>query len=203
MAKKKTGNGNAFDAFAGKKTPAKKTSPKIPAEVTEEVKNAVDLAISNKAQTKLLEAETKKAELIIIEHVFPQQEAAARKDNYCKSFTVEGNEGTLTYTTIDKFSVPKEDDVEAEIRKLLGKDFDTYFRMLRTVKFTEEAMQDKDLINDMVAVAQEHDYEVPDVFSIVDELATVKGMDKSQFNLPKAKLAALRTLIKQYKASLK
>lgn len=203
MAKKKTGNGNAFDAFAGKKTPTKKTSPKIPAKVTDEIKDCVDLTIANKAQVKLLDVETKKAELTIIEHVFPQQEIAAREGNYCKSFTVEGNDGAVTYTTIDKFSVPKEDDVEAEIRKLLGKDFDTYFRTARTVKFTDEAMQDKSLVNDMVAVAQEHDYNVPDVFSIVDELATVKGMDESQFNLPKAKLAALRTLIKQYKASLR
>jgi len=202
MAKKKN-SGNAFDAFAGKKTPAKKTSPKIIAKVTDDVREAVDLAITNKAQVKSLEAETKKAELVIIEHVFPQQETAAREGNYCKSFTVEGNDGALTYTTIDKFSVPKEQEVEDEIHKLLGKDFNTFFHMLRTVKFTEKAMQDKDLINDMVVVAQEHDYEVPDVFSIVDELATVKGMDESQFNLPKAKLAALRTLIKQYKASLK
>jgi hypothetical protein len=202
MAKKKTDE-NAFDAFAGKKTPAKKTSPKITAQVNDEVKAAVDQAITNKAQVKLLEAETKKAELVIIEHVYPQQEIAAREGNYCKSFTVEGNDGTLTYTTIDKFSVPKEEDVEEEIRKLLGKEFDNYFRTLRTVKFTEEAMQDKNLINDMVAVAQEHKYEVPDVFTIVDELTTKKGMDESQFKLPKAKLAALRTLIKQYKASLK
>lgn len=203
MAKKKNSNGNAFDAFAGKKAPAKKTSPKITAVVTDDVRNAVDSAISNKAQIKLLDAEIKKAELLIIEHVYPQQEKHAREGNYCKSFTVGGNDGTLTYTTIDKFSVPKEQEVEDEIRKLLGKDFDTYFRMLRTVKFTEGAMQDKKLINDMVAVAREHDYKVPDIFTIIDELATVKGMDVSQFNLPKAKLTALRTLIKQYKASLK
>ena len=204
MAKKKTNNGNAFDAFAGKKTQAKKTSPKIPAKVTEDVRNAVDLAIGNKAQIKLLDTEIKKAELVIIEHVFPQQEAAAREGNYCKSFTVGGNDGTLTYTTIDKFSVPKEQEVEDEIRKLLGiKDFDKYFRILRTVKFTEDAMQDKKLINNMVAVASEHGYEVPDVFLIIDERTTRKGMDEKQFDLPKAKLAALRTLIKQYKASLK
>lgn len=203
MAKKKTGNENAFDAFAGKKTPAKKTSQKIPAKVTNEIKKCVDLTITNKAQIKRLDVETKKAELTIIEHVYPQQETAAREGNYCKSFTVEGNDGAVTYTTVDKFSVPKEDNVEAEIRQLLGKDFDTYFRTVRTVQFTEEAMQDKGLINDMVAVAQEHKYNVPDVFSIVDELATMKGMDESQFNLPKAKLTALRTLIKQYKASLK
>jgi len=47
---KKTGNGNAFDAFAGKKTPAKKTSPKIPAKVNNEIKAAVDKAIANKAK---------------------------------------------------------------------------------------------------------------------------------------------------------
>jgi len=200
---KKTSPGNAFDAFAGKKTPAKKTSPKIAAIVTDEIKGAVDLTIKNKAQVKLIEADTKRAELVIIEHVYPQQEVTAREGNYCKSFTVEGDDGTLTYTTIDKFSVPKEQEVEDEIHKLLGKDFDKYFRTLRTVKVSEDAMQDKKLVNDLVAVAQKHDYEVTDVFTITDELATRKGMDEDQFNLPKAKLAALRTLIKQYKASLK
>ncbi len=202
-AKKKPAN--AFDAFAGKSTAKKSSSKKIAAtDLTKEVKEAVDMAINEKAQVKMHEALQKKAEVLIIDHVFPQQEKEARGNNYCKSFTVEGNEGaSLTYTTIDKFSVPKEDDVEEEIRKLLGKDFDRYFRTLRTVKVSEDAMQNEKLVNDLVAVAQEHGYEVPDVFTITDQLATIKGMDEKQFNLPKAKLAALRTLIKQYRATVK
>lgn len=116
---------------------------------------------------------------------------------------VEGNDGALTYTTTDRFSVPKKENVQAEIKKLLGTKFDKYFHTRRTVTFKEDAMQDKDLINDMVTVAQEHNYKVPDVFNIIDELTTRKGMDEKQFQLPKAKLAALRTLIKQYKTTLK
>lgn len=198
-------NGNAFDAFAsGKKPASKKASNKIAAKnVTGEIKTAVDLVINHKAKIKALKAEQDQAGTLIIEHVYPQQEVLARENNYCKSFTVEGNVGTLTYTTIDKFSVPKENEVHEEIRKLLGKQFDTFFSMHRTVTFTEDAMQNKKLVNDMVAVAQKHGLEVPEVFTIVDELTAVKSMDEKQFDLPKAKLAALRTLIKQYKATLK
>lgn len=205
MAQKKKSAGNAFDAFAGKSKPNKTASKKIAArDITPEIAAAVDTAIKEKAKAKMHEAEQKKAEVLIIEHVFPQQEAEARDGNYCKSFTIEGAESaSLTYTTIDKFSVPKDNDVEAELRKLLSKDFDKFFRTLRTVKLSEDAMQDEKLVNDLVAVAKEHGYEVPDVFTITDELATIKGMDEKQFNLPKAKLAALRTLIKQYRATIK
>lgn len=203
--KPKNGNGDAFDAFAKPKATAKKAaSNKIAAkDVTAEIKTAVDIVINNKAKIKALKADQDEAGILIIDHVYPQQENLARENMYCKTFSVEGNVGTLFYTTIDKFVVPKEENVQNEIRKLLGKQFDDYFRMFRTVTFTEDAMQDKKLVNDMVAVAQKHGYAVPEVFTIVDELATVKNMDEKQFELPKAKLAALRTLIKQYKATLK
>ena len=196
---------SAFDKFASSKKPAsKKASTKVAVtNVTDEVKNAVDTVINTKAQIKTLKASQDKAGVTIIEHVYPQQDALAREDRYEKSFTIEGADGTLTYTTIDKFSVPKEDAVHDELRKLLGKKFDSFFRMFRSVTFTEEAMQNEKLINDMVAVIEKHELNVPDVFVITDELATVKGMDEKQFELPKAKLAALRTLIKQYKATLK
>jgi len=196
---------NAFDAFASKKPAAsKKASNKIAAtDLTAEVKTAVDQVIAIKAKMKALKAEQEGHEITIIDHVFPQQEKHAREGNYSKSFTVKGDDGTVTYTTQDKFSVPKDEAVHEEIEKLLGKAFNDYFRMFRTVKFTEDAMQDAKLVNALVAVAQEHGYDVPDVFQITDELATVKGMDEKQFELPKAKLAALRTLIKQYKATIK
>jgi len=203
MAPKKPLGG--FDKFASTKKPAKKASNKIAAkDITPDIKKAVDAVVNIKAKMKALKAEQDKSGLQIIEHVFPQQEAEAREGNYCKSFTVEGTDTTLTYTTIDKFSVPKEEAVQEEIRKLLGqKLFDKFFRMFRTVTFTEDAMQNEELVNDMIAVVEKHELTVPEVFTITDELATVKGMDEKQFELPKAKLAALRTLIKQYKATLK
>lgn len=205
MAKKIAKPVNAFDAFAKPAAPAKKSaSKKIAASnITPEVAKAVDAIIETKAKIKALKAEEEQAEITIVEHVFPQQESEARNGNYCKSFTVQGNEGVVTYTTQDKFSVPKEEDIQEEIRSLLGKEFDKYFRMFRTVTFKDEAMQDAELVNDLVAVAKEHGYDVTDVFTIVDSLATVKDMDEKQFELPKAKLATLRTLIKQYKATIK
>lgn len=198
--------GNAFDAFAKTTAPTKKSASKKIAAigVSEDVRNAVDTVISAKAKIKALKANLEEAEATVIGHVYPQQEAHARDGNYCKSFTVDGNDNSLvTVTTADKFSVPKEEAVHEELKKLLGKQFNIYLETRRKVEFTEDAMQDKGLINDMVAVAQKHGYEVPDVFSIVDSLATVEGTDENQFNLPKAKLAAFRTMVKQYKATVK
>lgn len=204
MAKKKPAV-NPFDAFATAKPAAKKSaSAKIAADMTPEVQTAVDLVIKNKAAIKALKAELEQAELEIIEHVYPQQEKHARDGNYCKSFTVTGTNGAVaTVTTGDKWSVPKDTGVWDALKKLLAKQFDKFMHMVRTVSLTEKAMNDTKLINDFVAVAVEHGYEVTEAFTIVDQLACQKGMDETQFTLPKAKLAEFRSLVKQYKATIK
>lgn len=203
MGKKPT---NAFDAFATAKPKAKKSSSlKIAATgLTDEHKLAADLVMANKAKIKQLKAEQDIAERALIDHVYPQQEELARKGTYCKSFTVEGTDGTLlTITTADKWSVSKDANAQEELRKLLDKQFDKYMRMKRTVKLTEDAQEDKKLIEGFIAVAEKHGYTVPEVFEIIDELACQKGMDEDQFGLPKAKLAVFRTICKQYKATVK
>ena len=204
MAKKKK-DANAFDAFASTSGPAKSASKKIAVEgITPELKEQVDLIIGNKAKIKALKATQNQAELALMEHVFPQQEAHARAGNFCKSFTIVGTgDNSLTITWPDKWSVPKEPEVHTGIKGLLGKLFDNLFKMVRKVTLTDKAMNDGDLINDFVAVAKERGYEVPEAFTITDALICAKDMDQKQFDLPKAKLATLRTMIKQTKATIK
>lgn len=198
---------NAFDKHAStKKTPAKKASAKIAATgISDEIRQAVDLVVDNKAKIKALKAELDIAEAAIIGHVFPQMDEEARKNNYCKSFTVEGTtaEKTVTVTHGDKWSVPKDPAVHEELKKLLAKKFNEFMKMKRTVNLTDKAMNDDNLIGKFVEVAEELGYTVPEAFTIIDELVCEKGMDEKQFTLPKAKLAAFRTLVKQYKATVK
>lgn len=201
-----TKKNNVFDAFASTSGPTKSSaSKKIAVEdITPELKVQVDLIIGNKAKIKALKAMQDQAELALIEHVFPQQETHARAGNFCKSFTIVGtDDNSLTITWPDKWSVPKEPEVHTRIKGLLSKLFDNFFKTVRKVTLTDEAMNNNDLIDDFVAVAKERGYEVPEAFIITDALVCVKDMDEKQFSLPKAKTATLRTLIKQTKPTIK
>ncbi len=198
---------NALDAFATKtKTSKTKKAVKIPAKVTIKIKRAVDTVREKKAEIKRLLIEQAEAEQTIIDHVLPQQEVEARDGNFAKSFTVIGTDDTvapLTVTWPDKFSVPKEEDIHEEIRKILAKKFDDYMEKKRTVTFTPEAMKNNSLLKALIKTVVEEGLEVPNVFKIVDELKTIKGMDEKQFELPVTKLASLREHVSQAKPAIK
>jgi len=202
MAKK-----NALDAFAStEKSSTKKKNPKIAAAVTIKIKRAVSTVILKKAEIKKLQIELAEAEKIVIDHVAPQQEVQARDGNFAKSFTVMSTDEQLQPLTItwpDKFSVPKDEKIHAEIRKILAKKFDEYIVKKRTVTFTPEAMKNNGLLKALITTVVEEGLEVPDVFKIVDELKTIKGMDEKQFELPVSKLALLKELITQTKPAIK
>jgi len=198
---------NALDAFASTPTKAsKKKATKIEAKVTIKIKRAVDTVLEKKAAIKKLLIEQAEAEMTIIDHVLPQQEAEAREGNFAKSFTVMGTNADLAPLTVtwpDKFSVPKDEKVHEEIRKILAKKFDEYMEKVRTVTFTEEAMKNNKLLKALINTVVAEGMEVKDVFKIEDILKTIKGTDEKQFELPVAKLAALREFIVQAKPALK
>ena len=75
--------------------------------------------------------------------------------------------------------------------------------MFRTVKFTDEAMNDAKLVADIVDVAIEHGYEVTEAFTISDAMIAKKGFDEAQFTIPKAKHIKLFDIISWGKPSIK
>jgi hypothetical protein len=84
---------NPFDTIA-KAGPAAATSKKADkpvADVTAEIKLAVDKFVANKAATKKMEAEQAELEAAIIAHVRPQQDALAYDGKFTKSMTVPGS----------------------------------------------------------------------------------------------------------------
>jgi hypothetical protein len=203
MATKKPSN--PFDAIAKAAPAAKKSaSNKIAAEVTDEISNAVDLIISHKAEVKRLEAEMEEHGDKVRDHVFKQQASHARKGNYSKTFDVKGHVGNLVYVASDRWTLPKEAEVQEALQKIIGnKLFDEWFHNLRTIKVKEAVTEDQEKIGNLVKAMTDAKLDIADYFDVTDALKSKKDMDKDQFELEDKVLAQFRTVCKQYKAGLK
>lgn len=200
MAKKS----NPFDSIAKKNgTAGKKAASKIAASVTTKIKKTVDTIINHKAKIKQIKAELDIAEQTVIEHVQPQQEAQARSGNYSKSFYVEGEKGSLTYTTQDKFTIAKDEEVHNAIENLLGKDFDNFVQYKRTITLLPKVQDNAALINKIVKAITDAGIDLEEAFEVKDVLVTQPDVDKKQYELPASKLTEFQTLVKQYKPALK
>jgi len=202
MATKKPSN--PFDAIAKKETTKSAKSTKIAAEVNEEIAGCVDLIITRKAEIKRLEAEMDDYSDKVREHVFKQQAAHARKGNYSKTFDVKGNVGNLVYVSSDRWTLPKEAEVQEALQKIIGnKLFEEWFHNLRTIKVKEAVTEDQEKIQQLVKAMTDAKLDISDFFDVTDALKAKKDLDKDQFELEDAKLDQFRTVAKQYKAGLK
>lgn len=193
-----------FNDIAKKKAPtASKSKVKVAAEVTDEVKGSVDVVIASKAQIKRLEAELADAEAKIIDHVRPQYVQQARSGNFTKSLTVEGNTGDVTFVTSDRFSTPKDEESQIELRKLLGKKFEEYFEEDRSISIKKNIVADSKAIAKIEKIFEKAGEDVADFFDVVDVLKAKDGLDQKQFELPENKRQILQTLAPQAKPAVK
>ena len=184
-------------------TASKSAANKIAAAVTPKIKQTVDRVINLKAQIKQLEADESQAEQTIIDHVMPQQELQARQGNFSKSFFVEGASTSLTYTTTDKFSIPKDEDVHEEIKKLLGPKFEEFFEYKRTVALNPKVQENTPLVNKIIKACETAGVSMAEAFDVTDVLVSKKDLDKRQYELDANTLAIFKSMVKQYKPSLK
>jgi hypothetical protein len=202
MAAKKP---NAFDAIAKPATTsAPSKSTKIAAEVNDKIKAAVDTVINAKAAIAKLEFEKDEAETTIIGHVRPQQDKAAYAGNFSKSFAVEGNVGNVTYTTSDKFSVPKEPEVQDSIRKCIGdKKFNADFKVFRTISVAPAITDDENKINKLIGAMTKAGIDIGEYFVVTDVLKALPDLDRKQYDLTPKQLEEFRTLVRQNKPGIK
>jgi hypothetical protein len=202
MASKKVSN--PFDAIAKPVTAKKAASNKIAAEVTEEISGAVDVIIARKAEIKRLEADLDENSDKVRDHVFKQQAAHARKGEYAKTFDVKGNTGNLTYVASDRWTLPKEAELQEALKKFLGdKRFDEWFEIRRTITLNEAVSENSDLVGKIQKVLETAGLSLADAYTVVDTLKTKKDLDEKQFELSDKELAQFRTICKQYSAGLK
>jgi hypothetical protein len=181
-----------------------KKSTKPTADVTDAIKNQVDLFLDHKAEITRLEAEMATAESDIIGHVRPQQDDLARDGKFTKSLAVPGNTGSLTYVTSDKFSAVKDPDALDALKKLLGVvTFDEWFLTKRTITLKKEAQEDQDFIKKLVKAVADAGMNMGDAFDVVDVVIAKPDLDQKQYGLKPEDLDTFRTLCRQNNPALK
>ena len=194
----------AFDKIAAPVvSAAKKASVKVAAEVTPTIKKNVDLFVKNKAQIKALEADQITLESTIIEHVRPQQDSLAYSGNFTKSLVVEGITSSVNFVTVDKFSVPQDEDVLKELHKLLGAKYDNFFQTKRTIALKEAVVKNEVMLNKIAAVCEKAGMPISDLFDVGDKVVAADALDEKQYALDQAKLEVFRSLVRQNKPSLR
>jgi hypothetical protein len=207
MATKKNGTSasaaSPFDALASApKASTSKSTVEVAAKVDDKVKGAVDVIIKAKAAIAAAEREQGEAETLVIGHVRPQQDDLARSGQFTKSLIVEGNTGNLTYTTVDKFSVPQDADTQAALKTLLGNKYDDFFQKVRTISLTPAVQENQELINKIVKAVTDAGITLGEAFEVKDVIKATKDLDRRQYDLGK-KLDEFRSLVRQNKPGLK
>lgn len=194
---------NPFDAFSTPVAPVKKAAKKIAATFPEDKKKVVDTFIRKKAEVKSIEADLAQLGDFIIEVVGKQQEDQARLGNYSKSFTVQGTSAVLTYTTNDRFTTPKEPEVQVQLKALLKNRFDEFFMTKRTISLKEKLQSNTEFLQKFAGALTAAGINLGDTFDVVDVLEAKDGLDELQFKLSPRDLMVFKTLVKQYKPALK
>ena len=202
MASKKSVN--PFDALASAPKASSKTSTKIAATVDDKIKGMVDIIIKAKATIDTAQQEKDSAELEVISFIRPQQDKLARSGTFTKSLLVQGNTGSLTYVTQDKWVCPQDSDTREAIKDLIGdKKFEEMFQTVRTIALKPAVQENTDLINKIVKAVTDAGISIGDAFEVSDKFITKKALDEKIYELPEKKVEELRSLVKQYKPAVR
>jgi len=194
---------NPFDAIAivGKSSSKKSTKPQCP--TTPEQRKDVDNLIRINGEIAKLASEQADIQTRLIEIARTQQDADGFAGQFSKSYELAGNEGTVVFTATDRWSEIKADILEG-IQKFLGKLFTIFVRKVRTIELSDKATEDTNLLNAIVKAAADCGYAPAEAFTVKDSYWPVKGCDELVYtNLKPAQLPEFRSLISQYKPSVR
>lgn len=196
------------NAFAKKITAKKETSTlkdaKAVAQVTDEIKTKVDSFINNKSEIKRLEAEQITLEEAIVSHVRPQQDEMAYCGSFTKSLTVPGDNYTVTYVTMDRFSVPQDEPSLQAIKALVGPTkYDEMFETKETISIKKEVVGNDALLNKIAKACEDAGLDISLYFDRTEKVVSKDDLDRKQFELKPNKLEQFRALVKQAKPSLR
>ena len=194
---------NAFDKIATTPTTTKAKTVAI-AKVTEAIKIKVDRFVSNKAELKRLEADQAMIESEIIDHVRPQQDEMAYCGSFTKSLDVPGVNNQIKFVTMDKFSVPQEEEAITELKKCVGETmFKNMFEKKRVITMKDAAIKNPTTLDKISAACEKAGLNIAEIFEVGDKLVAKDDLDVKQYELPKKKLDTFRSIVRQAKPSLR
>lgn len=195
--------GNKFQKGITATTEKSKTKAKAVAEVTEEIKTKVDKYVGNKTTIKQLEADQLQIEETLVGHVRPQQDEMAFCGSFTKSMKVPGHNYELTYVTMDKFSVPQDEEAIAAIKGVVKDKYSTMFETKEVYSIKSEVSKDDKKMNALATTCEKAGINISEYFDRVEKVVAKDDLDIHQYELGVNDLAVFRTLVRQAKPSLK
>ena len=194
----------SFDKIASKVKPAdKKPSAKPQADLTDNVRKAVDAIVQNKAAMAALKAELADNENTVIDHVLPQYFELARKGQFTKSLELLGDKSRLLFSTADSFSVPQDEETLNQVKELLNERYNEFLTTHRSISIKEDVLKNESTLEKIAKACEKAGLPIGDIFDVTDKVEAVSGLDEKQFELDEDKFEMFRILIKQRKPALK
>jgi hypothetical protein len=194
---------NKFQKSITATTEKSKTKAKAIAEVTEEIKTKVDKYVDNKATIKQLEADQLQIEEILVGHVRPQQDEMAFCGSFTKSMKVPGHNYELTYVTMDKFSIPQDEDSLKAIKNLVKDKYPTMFETKEVYSIKTDVAKDDNKMNALATACEKAKINISEYFDRVEKVVAKDDLDLKQYELGATTLETFRTLVRQAKPSLR
>lgn len=164
-------------ASAAPKGGSKKKTDKVAATTSPKCKRAVDTHIKNKAQIKKLTAELKDVNSTIIDETIPQYVSLGRAGNFTKSLSVQGNDGSVDVINADYFSVSQDEEIQTELKNLIGEEnYNDFFEEKTSYRITETAPDE--VIDALVDAAQAKNIDVSQLFIQETKLIAKSDLDR-------------------------
>lgn len=132
-----------------------------------------------------------------------QQDSLAYKGTFTKSMSVAGVNSEVTYVTSDRFSVPQDEEVLKELKKLVGAKFDDLFETKRNIAIKAEVISNEVLLNKIAKACESAGLSIAEIFDVGDKVVGKDGLDEKQYQLTPEKLEVFRSLVRQNKPALK
>ena len=182
-------------------SPAKKDKVKTLYPDSKTVKEAVDKIKDIKKQITELDAEFGEKEQIVLDYVKPVQDEDGFKDQYQKSYRIQGNKELALYVSTDKFSAISE-DIKNQLQEILGDKFSENFVKKTEIKMKGVVFEDENLQRELSKALGPTGL-FAKCFETKSVFYPVEGFDGKQYKLGKKVLDQVRALIKRTKPSVR
>lgn len=191
----------ALDATATteKKSKARKKTTPILDNAPADIKDAVDHYVEHKKLMKEHKAEMDAAGDAIIDYAETERDKDGFAGNFSKSYDVHGNKEEVKFVTSNRFSVNADD--EELLTELLGVGkFAELFETLFNVELRDEVLKDEALQKELMDLIGD---KFSKFFTTHKTLRVAADFDSKIYLLDEDDVNSLRSIVKQYKPSLR
>lgn len=182
-----------------KTKPAKKKNGAPLIKLTDRLKEMVDQHKAAKKKKKEAEAVISQTGAELIKHTRKTQDADGFGGDFHNSYELPGNDGSLKFVSTNRFSINPDD--EAQIREILGLNFDDLIEEKHSVSLRPEIFEDENLQQELMNAVGDR---FSQFFETKKSLVVKDDYDRKVYQAVDEKtLEILRTFVKQFKPALR